>query len=82
VQQAGHRRSRWELVVEAMAKAGLECVEHKVWKQEVDLAPEEIADALAMTYRAARRSEQAKLESLTAMKVTLSADLILFRPEN
>ncbi len=79
VQQAGHRRSRWEMVVEELTHAGLECVEHKSWKQEVDLVPDEIADALAMTYRAGRRSEQARLESVTAMKVTLSADLILFR---
>ncbi len=79
VQQSGHRRSRWETVVAEMSAVGLVCVEHQWWQQRVDLEPDAIADALAMTYRAARRSEQNRLESLSAMKVTLAADLILLR---
>lgn len=79
VQLAGHRRSRWELVVEEMSAVGLECIEQKQWQHHVDLQPDEIADALTMTYRAGRHSEQARLESLTAMNVTLAADLICFR---
>lgn len=79
VQQAGHRRSRWEMVVEEMANAGLECVERKHWQHRVDLEPDAILDALAMTYRAVRHSQQAHLESIGAMKVTLAADLMLLR---
>jgi 23S rRNA (guanine745-N1)-methyltransferase len=79
VQQSGHRRSRWETVVEEMSSAGLNCLEQKNWLHRVDLDPAAIADALAMTYRAGRHSEQARLDSLSAMQVTLAADLMLFR---
>jgi 23S rRNA (guanine745-N1)-methyltransferase len=79
VQQAGHRRSRWEIIVEEMTAAGIEFVEHKNWQKIVNLGPDAIADALAMTYRAVRHSEHARLDTLAAMKVTLAADLILFR---
>jgi 23S rRNA (guanine745-N1)-methyltransferase len=79
VQQAGHRRSRWELVVEEMSDAGLECIEQKHWRHRVHLEPDAIADAMAMTYRAVRRSQQVHLDSLSAMPVTLAADLMLLR---
>lgn len=79
VQLAGHRRSRWEAVVEEMSASGLECIEQKQWLSRVELQPDEILDALTMTYRAGRHSQQARLESLTAMKVTLAADLIFLR---
>jgi 23S rRNA (guanine745-N1)-methyltransferase len=79
-QQSGHRRSRWEMVAEEMATAGLQCAEHKQWKHQVDLSPDAVADAMAMTYRAVRHSQQSRLESITtSIKVTLSADLILLR---
>ena len=79
VQQAGRRRSRWELVVEEFSRAGLELVEHKLWQHAVDLPTESIADAMAMSYRAVRYSEQARLKTLGAMRVTLAADLILLQ---
>jgi 23S rRNA (guanine745-N1)-methyltransferase len=79
VQQSGHRRSRWEVIVEEMSASGLELVEHKHWQEKVDLEPDAIADALAMTYRAVRHSQQARLESVSKMNVTLAADLVLFR---
>ncbi|WP_372899201.1 methyltransferase domain-containing protein [Stieleria sp.] len=79
VQQEGHRRSRWEAVADELSAAGLQFVEHQNWRQRVDLAPDAIADALAMTYRAVRHSQQTRAESLTAMAVTLAADLILLR---
>lgn len=79
VQQAGHRRSRWEMVAEEMSNVGLDCIEQKHWRQTVALEPDAIADALAMTYRAGRHSEQNRLESLAAMEVTLAADLLLLR---
>lgn len=79
VQQTGHRRSRWEAIVEEMASAGLEHIDHQQWTHRVELDPEEISDALTMTYRAVRHSEQARAESLGKMNVTLAADLVLLR---
>ena len=79
VQQSGHRRSRWQTVVEEMIASGLDFVEHKTWQTRVELEPDAIADALAMTYRGGRHSEQAKLRSLSTMKVTLSADMVRLR---
>ena len=79
VQQSGHRRSRWESVAEEMKSAGLELAQHELWTQQIDLDAEEISDALAMTYRAARRSQQLRLEGIERMQVTLAADLLLFR---
>ncbi len=79
VQQRGHRRSRWEMVVDEMAAAGLGVDQHFNWNHQVDLAPDGIADALAMTYRGARHSQHARVESLEAMRVTLAADLMQFR---
>lgn len=78
-QKAGHRRSRWEAVQEEMEAASLKLAAHKKWTQKVELSPEEISDALAMTYRAVRNSEKARLEGIERMVVTLSADLLLFR---
>ena len=79
VQETGVRRSRWESVAEELSVAGLEFIAHEHWEQSVDLNAEAIADALAMTYRAVRFSQQSRLESLSAMNVTLSADIILVR---
>ncbi len=79
VQQAGHRRSRWEMVIEEMAAVGLEFVEHQLWQHSVELDRDAIADALAMTYRAGRRSEQSRLEGVSSMRVTLAADLLYLR---
>lgn len=79
VQQAGHHRSRWEAVAEELSAAGLDLVDHQLWQDRVKLEPDAIADALAMTYRAVRRSQQTRMESLQAMTVTLAADLILLR---
>ena len=79
VQQAGHRRSRWECVVEEMSAAGLKCVEHKHWKQHLVLDSDAISDAMAMTYRAVRYSQQARLESVSEMQVTMAADLLLLQ---
>ncbi|MEM9587400.1 MAG: methyltransferase domain-containing protein [Planctomycetota bacterium] len=79
VQQAGHRRRRWELIVEEMSAAGIDLVQQMHWRQEMWLEPDEIADALAMTYRGARHSQQQRAESLPAMNVTSAADLMLLR---
>ncbi|MAP07328.1 MAG: SAM-dependent methyltransferase [Rhodopirellula sp.] len=79
VQQSGQRRSRWEKVVDEMAVAGLKLVEHRVWQEQVDLDSDAIADAMAMTYRGVRFSQNARVQTATAMPVTLAADLMLFR---
>lgn len=79
VQQTGLQRSRWEAISEELAAQGLEFVEHKTWCQQVELELDAITDALAMTYRGARHSEQARLAQVRAMRVSLSADLIHFR---
>ena len=79
VQTEGHRRSRWEQVVDEMQTVGLQLVEHKLWLERVDLDIDEITDALAMTYRAVRKSQKERLTSVAAMKVTLAADLMLFK---
>ncbi len=78
-QKEGHRRSRWELVVDEMKAVGLELSTHKKWSQQIELDSEEIADALAMTYRAVRNSQNARLEGVDRMNVTLAADLLLFQ---
>jgi 23S rRNA (guanine745-N1)-methyltransferase len=82
VQQSGHRRSRWETVVQEMAACGLRCIDHQLWQQQLELDPDAISDALAMTYRAGRWSEQAVAQTLSSMTVTVSADLILLRRGN
>lgn len=79
VQQAGHRRSRWESIVDEMSAAGLKFVERQTWCEVIELDRDAIADALAMTYRAVRQSQASRLESVPAMSVTLAADLMLFR---
>ncbi|QEG23613.1 23S rRNA (guanine(745)-N(1))-methyltransferase [Mariniblastus fucicola] len=77
-QKSGHRRSRWEMVAEEMKAANLVLSQHKKWTQHVELKSDEIADALAMTYRAVRNSQQSRLKGVEQMNVTLAADLLLF----
>ncbi len=79
VQQAGHRRRRWEAVVDEMSNAGFESIAHRHWQQRLVLEPDAMTDALAMTYRGGRHSRQARMASFAEMKVTLSADLVLLR---
>lgn len=94
VQRTGLLRSRWEAVASEMtnqAEDGLKTpdrgsdlmklVEHKRWQQSIQLDRDAIADALAMTYRAGRHSEQLRLKSVKGMSVTTSADLMLFQKE-
>lgn len=77
-QGTGKKVSRWEPIVEELS-TGLNLVSRRTWRVKLELQPDAVRDALTMTYRAARHSEQARLESnLSAMAVTLSADLMLF----
>ena len=78
VQLVGRKRSRWESIVEEMENAGLLLSQRKSWKHQVQLDASAIADALAMTYRAVRSSQQARLAGVETAEVTLSADLLLF----
>ena len=79
VQQSGVRRSRWEVICDELNEVGLECVEHSLWLEKVELQPDAIADALSMTYRAVRHSQRARLESVETTSVTLAADLMRLR---
>ncbi|KAA5539438.1 methyltransferase domain-containing protein [Roseiconus nitratireducens] len=79
VQQAGHRRSRWQRVVESMAEVNLEFIEHKNWHHRVRLVPDAIQDALAMTYRGQRHSQQSRMRFEDPVDVTLAADLLCFQ---
>ena len=79
VQQTGQRRSRWEMIAEDMSHAGMELIDQKHWHNNVKLGPAAIADALAMTYRAARHSQKSRLDAVQATNVTLAADLLLLR---
>lgn len=79
VQKEGRRRSRVDAIVDEMKVNGLNCVEQKKWRVQIEIGPEEIEDALAMTYRARRKSEQRLIASIDASTVTLAADLMQFR---
>ncbi|MEL7500018.1 MAG: methyltransferase domain-containing protein [Planctomycetota bacterium] len=81
VQHEGKRRRRIVPIIEQLEEFDLRCVEQKLWRCQIEIGPDEIADALAMTYRAGRRSEQRLIASIQTTMATLSADLLLFRPQ-
>ena len=78
VQKEGARRSRVESIVRELSDSGLHCAEQTQWRTRVEIGPAEIEDALAMTYRARRWSENRRIASLDNIQVTLAADLMLF----
>ena len=78
VQKQGVRRSRVDAIVQEMNENGLTCVEQKQWRTQLEIGPDEIEEALAMTYRARRWSEKSRIPSLETSEVTLAADLMLF----
>jgi 23S rRNA (guanine745-N1)-methyltransferase len=79
VQKEGKRRSRIDAIIEQMKTHGLSCVGQQQWQTQIEIGPDEIADALAMTYRAGRRSERRLVASIDTTNVTLAADLLLFQ---
>ena len=81
VQKRGDRRSRVEAIIQEMSSGGLTCVEQKQWRTQVEIGPQEVEDALAMTYRARRWSEKSRIEAIGTTNVTLAADLMLFTNE-
>lgn len=52
------------------------------WTTRVLLDREAIEDALAMTYRGARRSERRRLGPRGEIEATLAADILVFRPRS
>jgi 23S rRNA (guanine745-N1)-methyltransferase len=53
---------------------------HRTLRRRERLDAEAVRDALAATYRGARETERRRLAALGAMDVTLSYDLLVFRP--
>ena len=79
VQQEGRSISRWQRVVDEFSTAQLTCDQRDCWVHQVVLDVDAIGDALAMTYRAVRHSQNKRLQDVSEKEVTLSADLMLFR---
>lgn len=79
VQAEGKRRDRVAAIVEDMENHDLRCVNKTLWENKIEVGAAEIADALAMTYRAVRRSEQIRVAEIESTQVTLAADVMLFR---
>ena len=77
VQGEGVLRSRLEKVVEELAGFKLEA--HWLVQTTAMLDAGAARDALASTYRGMRASQQAKVEAIEAMRVTLSFELAQFR---
>ncbi|MEM8733027.1 MAG: putative RNA methyltransferase [Planctomycetota bacterium] len=86
-QTEGHSRSRAEKIVTEFVSEGFQLITQGQWKTRVELDLETASDAMAMTYRAVRESQQRRLQDslqsafATApnFTVTLSADLMLFQ---
>lgn len=71
-------RSRVDRVLADFAHFTMES--HRTLRRRELLDAAAIRDALAATYRGARDSERRRLDEITAMDVTLSYDLLIFRP--
>ena len=77
-QNEGRLRDRTADIIQQASDAGLALIEQQTWKETRFLQPTSITDALAMTYRAERRSQKLRAETLGAMDVTLAADILIF----
>lgn len=75
----GRLRDRVERTVAEFAQA-FELEEHRTLRYRVRLDTAGLADLLALTYRGARESRRGRLADLTELEVTLSRDLLTFRP--
>lgn len=78
VQSEGQRRDRCEKIVAAASTAGLSLAARSRWEHHALLAPQQLADAAAMTYRSERHSRTEALQQIQTTLVTLQADLLLF----
>lgn len=79
IQQEGRERNRSEAIVRQFAEGGLQLCDRALWQHRPTLDQAAIADALAMTYRAVRHSQQQRLANVDSMTVTLSAELMRFQ---
>jgi 23S rRNA (guanine745-N1)-methyltransferase len=77
VQGRGVRRDRSARAIEDLA-AHFDLERRQSVRQEAELDREAIEDALAMSYRGARTKERARAQELASLRVTLSAELLLF----
>ena len=55
-------------------------VEHRTSRHIVSMDDQALLHLLSMTYRGIRPAERERAENLTSLDVTLSSDLLLFRP--
>ncbi len=76
----GHLRSRLDKIIEELSE-GFELEARRTLRTREILSAESVRDALASTYRGARRSQQDRVEEIGEMAVTLSFELARFRPE-
>ena len=79
VQSEGHLRDRGSAIVATFVDAGMSLQSRTTCGRAVELDAEQVRDAMAMTYRAGKRSRDAAIDSVDAMTVTVSADVMLFR---
>ena len=70
-------KDRLERAVSLLAEAGFEVESRRSVRGTAELGPAEIRDALTATYRSGRQSRRERIEALSAMRVTLSHDLVL-----
>jgi len=70
-------KDRLERAVSLLAEAGFEVESRRSVRGTAELGPAEIRDALTATYRSGRQSRRERIAALSAMRVTLSHDLVL-----
>jgi 23S rRNA (guanine745-N1)-methyltransferase len=73
-------RNRVERTI-ATFSAAFEIESHRTVRAVERLGAEAIRDVLASTYRGARESQRGRVEELGEMAVTMSRDLLTFRPQ-
>jgi 23S rRNA (guanine745-N1)-methyltransferase len=79
VQGRGDARDRSGSLLEELAPS-FTLEGRTAWRERARLARPGIEDALALTYRGARRRERERLGSLETLEVTLAAEILRFRP--
>ena len=77
VQGRGDLRTRAAAAVEELG-AWFEPAERATWREHVRLDRDGLEDALALSYRGARRAERERLAGIDELVVTLAADLLSF----
>lgn len=78
IQGEGTLRDRSGPIIAEFEKGGLALRRQSTWIERVELETDAVKDALAMTYRGVRFSENPKLESLQKQQVTLEALVLQF----